>query len=155
EEELEEERRLAFVGMTRAKDELYLSHARRRDFRGRTFYAVESMFLSELPEKGVERTDLSTGWTPDRAAESWHEGDRRFPDRTWTKRPTEQPAAIASRSSDPSEGNRNYEQGMLVRHEAYGIGRIMDVSGYGDARKVRIHFSKTVDRTFGDRKAQS
>src|SRR5262249_62059148 len=55
EEELEEERRLAFVGMTRAKEELHLSHAKRRDFRGRTFYAIESIFLNELPEQGVER----------------------------------------------------------------------------------------------------
>src|SRR5262249_15123338 len=50
EDELEEERRLAFVGMTRAKEELALSHARRREFRGRSFYAIESMFLNELPE---------------------------------------------------------------------------------------------------------
>src|SRR5438067_12727020 len=52
-EELEEERRLAFVGMTRAKDELYLTHCRLREFRGQTLYAVPSMFLDELPADGV------------------------------------------------------------------------------------------------------
>ena len=51
-EEVEEERRLAFVGMTRAKEELYLCHARMREFRGKTLYAVPSMFLDELPRGG-------------------------------------------------------------------------------------------------------
>src|SRR5262249_43297896 len=57
--DLEEERRLAFVGMTRAKEELYLTHCRLREFRGQTLYAVPSMFLEELPEGGVEHVDLS------------------------------------------------------------------------------------------------
>src|SRR5205807_9046163 len=52
--ELEEERRLAFVGMTRAMEELTLCHARLREFRGQTLYAVPSMFLDELPPEGVE-----------------------------------------------------------------------------------------------------
>src|SRR5205823_9536741 len=56
-EDVEEERRLCFVGMTRAKEELYISHARLREFRGQALYAVPSMFLDELPEDAVERVD--------------------------------------------------------------------------------------------------
>src|SRR5207302_5945565 len=59
EDEIEEERRLAFVGMTRAKEELYLSHARLREFRGNTLYAVPSMFLHELPADQIQTVDLS------------------------------------------------------------------------------------------------
>src|SRR5438045_5743630 len=59
EEDVEEERRLCFVGMTRAKEELYLCHARLREFRGQALYAVPSMFLEELPKEGVEALDLS------------------------------------------------------------------------------------------------
>jgi DNA helicase-2/ATP-dependent DNA helicase PcrA len=57
-QEVEEERRLAFVGMTRAMEELYLSHSRLREFRGNTLYAVPSMFLEELPrmERGRHPT---------------------------------------------------------------------------------------------------
>ncbi len=58
-EDLEEERRLAFVGLTRAKEELYICHARLREFRGQTLYAVPSMFLEELPPESVENVDLS------------------------------------------------------------------------------------------------
>src|SRR5262249_51194972 len=59
EEDVEEERRLCFVGMTRAKEELCLCHARLREFRGQALYAVPSMFLDELPrDDGVESLDL-------------------------------------------------------------------------------------------------
>ncbi len=68
-EELEEERRLAFVGMTRAEEELYLCYARMREFRGQTLYAVPSMFLEELPREGVDEVDLSS--SANRAAEKW------------------------------------------------------------------------------------
>src|SRR4029077_4051197 len=60
-EEVEEERRLAFVGMTRAKEELYLCNARMREFRGQTLYAVPSMFLDELPHDAIQAIDLSSG----------------------------------------------------------------------------------------------
>src|SRR5206468_6233266 len=61
EEDVEEERRLCFVGMTRAKQELFLCHARLREFRGQAIYAVPSMFLDELPHDPdvVEAVDLS------------------------------------------------------------------------------------------------
>jgi DNA-binding NtrC family response regulator len=48
--DIEEERRVAFVGITRAMKELNLCHARLRDFRGRTLYAIPSMFIEELPD---------------------------------------------------------------------------------------------------------
>src|SRR5262245_51475017 len=74
-DEVEEERRLAFVGMTRAKEELYLCHARLREFRGQTLYAVPSMFLEELPHDGVEAVDVSAsaGGTA-RAIQEWRSG---------------------------------------------------------------------------------
>src|SRR4051812_3912204 len=57
-EDVEEERRLCFVGMTRAMRELYLTHARMREFRGQINYTVPSSFLQELPAD-VEHTDVS------------------------------------------------------------------------------------------------
>src|SRR5438045_3322806 len=59
EEDIEEERRLAFVGITRAKEELYVSHARLREFRGQTLSTVPSRFLDELPADGVQTVDQS------------------------------------------------------------------------------------------------
>ena len=71
-EEVEEERRLCFVGMTRAKKELYLSHARLREFRGQLNYAIPSSFLNELPRDGVELIDPSMSRNYARsAADEW------------------------------------------------------------------------------------
>jgi DNA helicase-2/ATP-dependent DNA helicase PcrA len=54
EAQMEEERRLAFVGITRAKDELQLSYAVERDFRGQRRYTVPSSFLMEIPREEME-----------------------------------------------------------------------------------------------------
>src|SRR5258708_34362216 len=54
--EVEEERRLAFVGMTRAKEELYLTHARMRVFCGMSLHAGPCMFLTDLPAAFCEPT---------------------------------------------------------------------------------------------------
>ncbi len=61
--ELEEERRLLFVGITRARRELYLSHCRLREFRGQRTATIPSCFLSELPEEAVQEHDRS-GYDP-------------------------------------------------------------------------------------------
>src|SRR5205814_495326 len=74
-EDLEEERRLAFVGMTRAKEELYLCCTRLREFRGQTLYAVPSMFLDELPQERIEHLDLSAAAAGTRQAmDAWRTG---------------------------------------------------------------------------------
>ncbi len=63
--------------MTRAKEELYLCHARLREFRGQTLYAVPSMFLDELPAEGVETIDLSaSGGGSAAAMEEWRGGSK-------------------------------------------------------------------------------
>src|SRR3977135_3636843 len=74
-DDVEEERRLAFVGMTRAKEELYLSHARLREFRGQTLYAIPSTFLDELPADGIDHLDLSAN-VGRQAIEQWRTGGK-------------------------------------------------------------------------------
>ncbi len=142
-EEVEEERRLAFVGMTRAKQELYLCHARLREFRGSTLYAVPSMFLDELPAT-VQTLDLSSsGAGSTTAINEWRAGG---------------PAAVSGWkdagitpktppvSSEPSKAG-DYVEGMLVRHETYGMGRVTEIGGHGALRKMKVRFSSG-ERTF-------
>jgi DNA helicase-2/ATP-dependent DNA helicase PcrA len=144
-EELEEERRLAFVGMTRAKEELYLCHVRMREYRGQTLYAMPSQFLSELPEE-VENVDLSASAAgTSRAIEAWRSGG-----------PAAQPgwaeAGITTRSRPETrrdaDGDPGYSEGMQVRHDTYGAGRITHVSGYGAMRRVKIRFHLHGEKTF-------
>lgn len=60
-EELEEERRLCYVGMTRAKERLYLTYAWRRNLNGNTLFNSVSRFISEIPEHLKEKVDIEKG----------------------------------------------------------------------------------------------
>lgn len=156
-EELEEERRLAFVGVTRAKEELYLSHAKVREYRGRSLYAMESMFLNELPEEGIERVDVA----PARTAFDQAFG-RRPSEPGRTARPAWIDADALSNAMRTAKGRPasdedqagEYSLGMLVRHEEYGLGKITEVRGSGFLRRVRVRFGAAGERTFVADKAK-
>ena len=150
-EELEEERRLCFVGMTRAMKELCLCHARMRDYRGQTRYAIPSSFLNELP-RNVETVDLSMARNFARsAADDW---------RAKTALATKDRSALgalpysASRKeteltpSIPDAPDTGLAVGALVQHESYGIGTVKDLSGFGAMRRVRIWFPMEGEKVF-------
>jgi DNA helicase-2/ATP-dependent DNA helicase PcrA len=157
-DEIEEERRLAFVGMTRAKEELMLTHCRLREFRGQTLYAVPSMFLEELPES-VGAEDLSSSgsagpgamqvWRSGAATatKGWYETGAFQPVRR-DAQPSERSASAAGATTTVSPPAVGYTEGMLVQHDVYGVGRVTDVRGQGALRKARIRFSKGGERTF-------
>ena len=147
-EDVEEERRLCFVGMTRAKKELYLCHARLREFRGQMNYAIPSSFLNELPRDGVEHRRPVDGaqLRPHRgrrvarrsvgpAARDWADtGARPVP-----------PARRRPPNSGPRSPTRRkpaWRSGVLVQHEEYGIGTVTDLSGFGALRRVKIRFAR-------------
>lgn len=152
-EELDEERRLAFVGMTRAKEELYLCRARLREFRGSTLYAIPSQFLEELdglPAEVFQRLDLSssaagTPWV----IESWRSGSPAAA-QGWVD------AGVRSCNLDGSPSRpkghqkeiKEYVAGMQVQHARYGKGKVTEVSGYGVMRKVKVRFAAAGERTF-------
>jgi DNA helicase-2/ATP-dependent DNA helicase PcrA len=142
-EEKEEERRLLFVGMTRAMQELHLSHARLREFRGQTLYAIPSGFLNELPEE-VEHLEMSrhAGRTP--AHDAWRGG---------TSAATSAWDDTGVRQSGPLLGSgarthSDYAVGQVVQHDSYGIGQVTDVSGFGALRKIKIRFASHGEKTF-------
>jgi DNA helicase-2/ATP-dependent DNA helicase PcrA len=145
EEEVEEERRLAFVGMTRAKEELYLSHARLREFRGQTLYAVPSMFLDELPGDAIRTIDLSASAAGTLSAMDHWRGGGPAATPGWNEAGV-RPLPLPVPSRQPETGG--YAAGMLVRHEKYGQGRVTEVSGHGALRKVKIRFATAGERSF-------
>jgi DNA helicase-2/ATP-dependent DNA helicase PcrA len=153
-EEVEEERRLAFVGMTRGKEELYLTHARLREFRGNTLYAIPSMFLDELPADAVQHLDLSASAGGTQAAIEFWRGGSAAAAQGWNDagvRPKPAPVAPAVTNfggGSGGGGSTPYVEGMLVRHPIYGPGQIVEVSGYGALRKVKIRFQTAGERSF-------
>jgi DNA helicase-2/ATP-dependent DNA helicase PcrA len=149
EEEVEEERRLCFVGMTRAEEELNLCHAKMREFRGQTLYAVPSMFLGELPDS-VNHEDLSSNSSL-RATSSWRSGPPSS-DAGWEEAGI--PMETRPRTNTGTLTGTDYAEGMLVDHEAYGRGRVVTVQGYGAMRTVKIRFSSSGERSFRVDKAK-
>lgn len=128
-EELEEERRLCFVGMTRAKEALHLCHAKLREFRGQALYAVPSIFLDELPDS-VQRLDLGQS--------SVGHALRMPGRRVWA----------ADEDLAPVRTTDGWAPGILVDHSMYGRGKILEVSGAGPLRRLRIRFERGGDRVF-------
>jgi DNA helicase-2/ATP-dependent DNA helicase PcrA len=129
--DVEEERRLMFVGMTRAKEELYLSHVTSREFRGTAVRAIPSQFLMELaPAESADR-DARPPKPPSRPASG-------------LIRTAADLAGIPA-AKPRAEGLR---EGMLVCHPNYGLGRITSLAGYGDKLKATIKFTTGSTKTF-------
>ncbi len=153
-DELEEERRLLFVGITRAERELYLSHCRIREFRGQRQATVPSCFLAELPDEAVVVRDLTGGEGQAASPNGWR--SRPEPARS-PARPGEfrmitaadladrHPALPAGPSGDALNA---FQPGVSVHHPQYGIGRIVAVDGAGPNRKGRVAFTLGGERTF-------
>jgi len=138
--ELEEERRLCYVGLTRAKDRLFLSRARlRRVYGAESFFRSPSRFLGDLPAQTrtldvtVEPADSS-------------DGEPRV-GKTGAQR-----EAVSSEGSGrffaPEPGEADYREGMRVRHPRYGLGTVEGVDGKGPKAKVSVRFSGGAARKF-------
>ena len=154
--ELEEERRLLFVGITRAERELYLSHCRIREFRGQRQATIPSCFLSELPDEAITVRDRTGG---EMASSSSSASFRRFdPPRAAPSPRSEFRLMTAADLAGagprlppalPGEADlAGFRPGSSVLHPQYGIGRIVSVDGAGPNRKGKIAFAVGGEKTF-------
>ncbi|MHC4295573.1 MAG: 3'-5' exonuclease, partial [Planctomycetota bacterium] len=133
--QLEEERRLAFVGMTRTQTELTLSCVRSRMIRGRHKPQAASMFLEEIGDTGVQREDLTSG-EPSRpsSGKSGHRGG--FYDDVEERR-------IIESSVDANPFPPEYEYlkvGSMVRHPQFGKGKVVKLAQQWPETRATIHF---------------
>jgi len=124
--QLEEERRLLYVGMTRARQKLYLFRAFQRRFRGQSDAQMASRFLTEIPESLVTTKDIR-GHA--RVAD-------RIPDPMWTRKVASTPAAKPA--SKPSD---QFNAGDKVRHGHFGEGVVVSATGMGSDTQVTVAFS--------------
>ncbi len=152
--ELEEERRLAFVGITRAKQRLVLTHATVRTWRGMREPTITSRFLGELPEDGIEwhgreevarfhsgyDAEVETNWGSRRGGAGRRERGE-FEDaeeirnvQQWTR----------NRAADDSS---EYPVGCRVRHPQFGDGSVESVTRTGRHTRVRVKFRDVGTKT--------
>jgi DNA helicase-2/ATP-dependent DNA helicase PcrA len=137
---LEEERRLCYVGMTRAKDRLALSCAATRRFYGEEGRRTtrRSRFLSEIPERLTERlvgtARVERRW--EGALNSRESIDRFLRKNGFSERQTATGGRVAGNAAAASAWRR----GSRVRHPKYGVGTILASEGQGDDEKLTISF---------------
>jgi len=141
--DVEEERRLFYVGITRAQQKLYITHTNLRYRFGDVTYPSESRFLHELGTENIERLGLKP--QRQRAAASLFEFDKAAAAsrRAAQKKKTEETAYFHDAMPDyESESQEHFEikRGTEVKHEIFGYGRVMVVSGKGDAQKAVVEF---------------
>lgn len=148
EDELEEERRLLFVGITRAERELFLSYCRVREFRGSRQVTIPSQFLGELPEDAMEVRDLSnSSGFPTIPSTRRFEPRPSFAPSTGFRLTTAAALGGAGMTSGPADLNV-FRPGLNVMHPTYGLGRIVAIEGAGADRKGRVAFTVGGERTF-------
>lgn len=126
-EEMEEERRLAYVGITRAEKKLYLTHAKMRSLYGRTNMNPISRFIQEIPE------DLLEGY--EQARKSMY--GSAFDNRTGDSRPKRKARRV---HQPPNAAEETWTPGDKVNHKKWGQGTIVRVQGEGDDMELDIAF---------------
>jgi DNA helicase-2/ATP-dependent DNA helicase PcrA len=132
-EDIEEERRLFYVGCTRAKKHLFISYARNRNRFGNSYPQIQSRFIEE-----IDKTFVDISATP--LAE------------IYLKKNLESRSIITDEFSqiDPFEDyeysqiSKQIKPGSIVEHDVFGKGRVVYLDGYGDYQKVIVEFNSGV-----------
>jgi DNA helicase-2/ATP-dependent DNA helicase PcrA len=147
--ELEEERRLAYVGITRAQERLFLTHAWSRQQFGTTQYNPPSRFLEEIPEELIEHQGNVQNRPKARTTRDDDWGGRKVssfdPDDEFRERQVDAAmAAGRSAAQRPPQPSNSQEIGLrvgdMVEHSVFGEGIIIDITGSGDKTEAVINF---------------
>ena len=146
-EELEEERRLCYVGMTRARSRLVLTGAARRRIFGEYQASKPSRFIEEVPAELLDQTTSSYTSSNDRAYQSNFYEFRTNPyGRGRGNRAREETATYAYEDEDQSTG-MNLRPGMRVRHPQFGVGSVISVEPLDDDTKLIVRFAAVGQKT--------
>ncbi len=136
--ELEEERRLAYVGITRAKEQLVLSHAWSRSLYGSTQYNPPSRFLSEIPDELIQREgSFDTGADSERYSFRSHADRGYAPQQRLNRNNTNVAPASTAQQQDANHG---FRIGDDIEHPTFGEGVIIEIRGSGEKAEATIRF---------------
>lgn len=143
EEDIEEERRLAYVGITRSRERLYILNSDSRMIFGSTTHNKASRFLSEIPDELLEKTksrdwkDLAKGEETPRSAQELRAKSvlaaRHF-------------GSIAGGSAAGSEAKQSYNEGDVVSHKVFGVGTVKTVMPMGGDALLTVTFGNEEKR---------
>jgi DNA helicase-2/ATP-dependent DNA helicase PcrA len=139
---LEEERRLMYVAITRARRRLYLSHSQTRMLHGQTRYNIKSRFFDELPEHALKwitpaRSAFADAHASPRNAwqqPAWSNND-------WQTKASA-PTAVVQRAPATSGPNAWVRSGVQVFHSKFGEGTVVGLEGVGDDARAQVNFPR-------------
>ena len=137
---LEEERRLMYVAITRARKRLYLSHAQTRMLHGQTRYHIKSRFLEELPEEALKWITPRHGGFASMAAIPSGAARARPAWGNSAIHPEMVAAPLPPRKAEPAHGG--IRAGVKVFHNRFGEGLVMAVEGSGDDARAQVNFPR-------------
>ena len=150
-DEMEEERRLCYVAMTRAKDKLTLTNARQRTLYGRTTPCMPSRFLNEIPEDNMEWLSK-----PQPRSDSWDEDDAGYDGGGYgayarrggpatalaAKKPDALHTSAAKAAPRSAAPRMDLQPGEMVDHDAFGRGMVLSVRPMGGDAMLEVAFDK-------------
>ena len=135
-DEMEEERRLCYVAITRAKKRLFLSCARQRMLFGRTTANRVSRFIDEIPEEHLEKRNIPKGYGYSEQSRVQKEFAFRAPAGQSFKKPVAPPAAPKPKAAEKPQ----FSVGDRVRHKAFGDGKLIKMTPMGNDYLIEIEF---------------
>ena len=167
-EELAEERRLFYVGLTRAKDRVYLLHTFRRTFFGEASVGTPSRFLSDIPvelvsggalsQRREESVSRASSWSWERnrsvprshsrpsSPETWNDEERtperRFYTRSYRTANSDEDARQTTETATNGGGEPQFRTGQRVRHAIFGDGIVIESKVTGTDEEVTVAFKK-------------
>jgi len=157
-DDLEEERRLAYVGITRAREKLWLTHTKSRKVWGQDQFNPPSRFIKELPQDILEKSSgvfsggfaqnlwqkqsgYGRGFVRDSSSQNGFE-HQSFPDEDT------QPFNDGAGFSLSSAKSTGLSKGHKVRHPTFGVGSVYATEGSGDQQKVSVVFADHTVKKF-------
>ena len=142
-EGLEEERRLMYVAITRARKRLYLSHSQTRMLHGQTRYNIKSRFFDEMPEHTLKWLTPKTGL---QAPQMWGSRPAGFGNNDSGRAGfyTSTPPTIPQRANPATASGPNawVRSGMQVFHTKFGEGTVVSMEGLGEDARAQVKFNR-------------
>lgn len=135
EDELEEERRLCYVGITRAKQQLYITCAKQRLMFGRTMFNAVSSFVEEIPESLIDDISIKTQSSYGRVYDYDNNSNSSLQRRT---QPWQAPTITAKPVNDVPSGE--IKAGVKINHKVFGKGIVIAIKSSGNDKQITVHF---------------
>ena len=137
-DELEEERRLAYVGLTRAQRNLYVSRSQYRSVWGAPNYNPASRFLQEIPEELIDWQSANQSLVSSKSGIG--------SEKTNIKMRSNFAASAKSKSTKPKNQTMQLTVGERVSHDTFGLGTVVAVNGDGDRAEATIDFGSAGEK---------